>query len=111
MCSEVVCLRKQLITTCPSINPQLSNLNLDAYSHHTCTRKRTSYIDVKKKLCFVKLSSVFFYLGQHNDARMNLAIALTAVRHGASVANHVEVLSLLKKKGKMYSADPLIFSN
>lgn len=41
------------------------------------------------------------FTGQHNDARMNLAIALTAVRHGASVANHMEVLSLLKKKGKM----------
>ena len=40
------------------------------------------------------------FLGQHDDARMNLAIALTAVRHGASVANHVEVLSLLKRKGR-----------
>ena len=39
------------------------------------------------------------FAGQHNDARMNLALGLTAVRHGASVANHVEVLSLLKKKG------------
>ena len=43
----------------------------------------------------------FLSLGQHNDARMNLAIALTAVRHGASVANHVEVLSLLKRKGRL----------
>ena len=40
------------------------------------------------------------FQGQHDDARMNLAIALTAVRHGASVANHVEVLSLLKRKGR-----------
>ena len=40
-----------------------------------------------------------FFSGQHNDARMNLALGLTAVRHGASVANHVEVLSILKKKG------------
>ena len=40
-------------------------------------------------------------VGQHNDARMNLAIALTAVRHGAAVANHMEVLSLLKRKGKV----------
>ena len=43
----------------------------------------------------VKIAST----GQHNDARMNLAIGLTAVRHGASAANHVEVLSLLKQKG------------
>ena len=35
--------------------------------------------------------------GQHNDARMNLAIALTATRHGAAVANYTEVVRLLKK--------------
>ena len=35
--------------------------------------------------------------GQHNDARMNLAIALTAARYGAATANYMEVLSLLKK--------------
>ena len=29
---------------------------------------------------------------------MNLAIALTAAREGAKVANHVEVLSLIKEK-------------
>ncbi len=29
---------------------------------------------------------------------MNLAIALTAARQGATVCNHVEVLELLKKK-------------
>lgn len=31
---------------------------------------------------------------------MNLAIALTAVRHGATVVNHVSVTSLLKEKNK-----------
>lgn len=36
--------------------------------------------------------------GQHNDARMNLAIALTAARYGAATANYMEVVSLLKKK-------------
>lgn len=35
--------------------------------------------------------------GQHNDARMNLAIALTAARYGAATANYTEVLRLLKK--------------
>ena len=33
----------------------------------------------------------------HNDARMNTAIALTAIQHGAIVANHVQVESLIKK--------------
>lgn len=48
--------------------------------------------------------------GQHNDARMNLAIGLTAVRQGACVANHTEVVKLLKKedpktgKEKIYGA-------
>lgn len=35
--------------------------------------------------------------GQHNDARMNLAIALTAARYGAAIANYTEVVHLLKK--------------
>lgn len=35
--------------------------------------------------------------GQHNDARMNVAIALTAARYGAATANYMEVMSLLKK--------------
>uniref|UniRef100_A0A672NDC3 Glycerol-3-phosphate dehydrogenase, mitochondrial n=1 Tax=Sinocyclocheilus grahami TaxID=75366 RepID=A0A672NDC3_SINGR len=34
---------------------------------------------------------------QHNDARMNLAITLTAARHGAAIANYTEVVHLLKK--------------
>lgn len=53
-------------------------------------------------------TSVLFFLfplyfpcsipGQHDDARMNIAIALTAAREGATVANHVEVTSLLKEQ-------------
>jgi glycerol-3-phosphate dehydrogenase len=46
------------------------------------------------KLC----GAIVYYDGQHNDARMNLAIALTAAREGARVANHVEVLHLIKEK-------------
>jgi glycerol-3-phosphate dehydrogenase len=37
-------------------------------------------------------------LGQQDDARMNVSIALTAARRGASIANHTEVIRLLKKK-------------
>ena len=37
------------------------------------------------------------HIGQHDDARMNLAIALTAIREGATMTNHVEVLSLIKE--------------
>ena len=36
-----------------------------------------------------------FYEGQHNDARTNVAIALTAAEQGACVANHVEATGLI----------------
>ena len=35
-------------------------------------------------------------LGCHNDARMNISIAISAARHGATIANHVRVTSLVK---------------
>lgn len=46
------------------------------------------------KLC----GAIVYYDGQQDDARMNLAIALTAARHGAALANHVKVTKLLKDK-------------
>lgn len=48
----------------------------------------------KDELC----GAIVYYDGQHNDSRMNLTLALTATRHGATVANHVEVTSLIKGK-------------
>ncbi|GFQ90669.1 glycerol-3-phosphate dehydrogenase, mitochondrial [Trichonephila clavata] len=47
----------------------------------------------KDKLC----GALVYYDGQHNDARMNLSIIITAARLGANVANHVAVTELLKK--------------
>lgn len=46
------------------------------------------------KLC----GGIVYYDGQQDDARMNLAIALTAARLGATVANHVSVTGLIKEK-------------
>lgn len=46
----------------------------------------------------IKYCSVF-YEGQFDDARMNLAIALTAAREGAVMCNYCEVTSLLKQPG------------
>lgn len=37
-----------------------------------------------------------FYEGMHDDARTNLAIALTAAEHGAIMTNYCEVVGLLK---------------
>ena len=39
---------------------------------------------------------VVYYDGQFDDARMNLALALTAAQHGAALANYVAVEGLLK---------------
>ncbi|XP_025093776.1 glycerol-3-phosphate dehydrogenase, mitochondrial-like isoform X1 [Pomacea canaliculata] len=44
------------------------------------------------------MGAIVYYDGQHNDARMNVSLAVTAVRHGASAANYVEVLKLLKEE-------------
>lgn len=44
-------------------------------------------------------------LGQHNDSRMNIALIMTAVKHGAIVANHCEVTELHKgDAGKLNGA-------
>jgi len=43
--------------------------------------------------------AIVYYDGMHNDARMCLSIAISAARMGASIANHVEVLDLIKRDG------------
>ncbi|XP_064183426.1 glycerol-3-phosphate dehydrogenase, mitochondrial isoform X1 [Anguilla rostrata] len=43
------------------------------------------------------VGAIVYYDGQHNDARMNLSIALTVARYGAAIANYTEVVHLLKK--------------
>ena len=43
----------------------------------------------KDKLC----GAIVYYDGSHNDARMNISIAITAARLGATIANHVRVVS------------------
>jgi glycerol-3-phosphate dehydrogenase len=48
--------------------------------------------------------AVLYYDGQFDDARMNVALALTAAEEGAAVANHVEVTGLLKEAGRVRGA-------
>lgn len=68
------------------------------------------YYDGKKCIHFPCLdcSSHFtsFSPGQHNDARMNVSLIMTAVQHGATVVNHTEVVGLHKKaaNGKLCGA-------
>ncbi|EDW62062.1 glycerol-3-phosphate dehydrogenase, mitochondrial [Drosophila virilis] len=42
-----------------------------------------------------------FYEGQHDDARMCLAVILTASRYGADICNHMKVVKLLRDKKNM----------
>ena len=49
-------------------------------------------------------AGVVYYDGQFNDARMAVTLALTAQKHGAVVANHLEVQGLEKSAGKLSGA-------
>lgn len=40
--------------------------------------------------------AIIYYDGLHDDSRMNLSLAITASAAGATVVNHVEVVSLIK---------------
>lgn len=40
--------------------------------------------------------AMVYYDGAHNDSRMNISMVLTAIAHGAVVANHTEVIGLKK---------------
>ncbi|KAM3514848.1 hypothetical protein MY11210_001453 [Beauveria gryllotalpidicola] len=42
------------------------------------------------------VGALVYYDGAHNDSRMNVSIAMTAALYGATVANHTEVIGLLK---------------
>ncbi|XP_043966139.1 glycerol-3-phosphate dehydrogenase, mitochondrial isoform X1 [Gambusia affinis] len=53
------------------------------------------------------VGAIVYYDGQHNDARMNLAIALSAARHGAAIANYTEVVHLLKTKNQQTGREKL----
>ncbi|KAI8981427.1 FAD dependent oxidoreductase-domain-containing protein [Pilobolus umbonatus] len=44
------------------------------------------------------VGALVYYDGQHNDARMNVALAMTAACYGATTANHCEVIHLTKNK-------------
>lgn len=46
------------------------------------------------------VGAMVYYDGQHNDSRMNIALILTAIFHGAVAVNHTEVLSLIKESDK-----------
>ncbi|RDB14833.1 Glycerol-3-phosphate dehydrogenase, mitochondrial [Hypsizygus marmoreus] len=51
------------------------------------------------------VGALVYYDGQHNDSRMNIALIMTAVKHGAIAANYCEVTDLHKNtSGKLIGA-------
>jgi glycerol-3-phosphate dehydrogenase len=69
-----------------------------------------SYEEIVRDFPMVKREGlkggVLYYDGQFDDARMNVAIAITASERGAAVVNHVEVVGL-KKSGEKISGAKL----
>ena len=47
--------------------------------------------------------ALIYYDGQHNDARMNLAIILSAIRHGAKCVNHTKVRNPAKLSAALFT--------
>lgn len=50
------------------------------------------------------VGAIVYYDGQHNDARMNIALAFTAARMGANVANHCAVTEFIHENVEMTNA-------
>lgn len=48
--------------------------------------------------------AIMYYDGQMDDARFNVSVAVTSAMYGAAVANHTEVVGLLKEDGKVVGA-------
>lgn len=48
--------------------------------------------------------SIMYYDGQMDDARFNVSLALTAALYGAAVANHTEVISLIRENDRVVGA-------
>lgn len=50
------------------------------------------------------VGALVYYDGMHNDARFNVCLTMTAVLHNATVANHTEVIKIIKRDGKCSGA-------
>ncbi|WWC99511.1 hypothetical protein V866_006414 [Kwoniella sp. B9012] len=56
------------------------------------------------------VGGVVYYDGQHNDSRMNISLVMTAVQHGAIMANHVEVTALHKRPDPSRGGEERIYA-
>lgn len=51
------------------------------------------------------VGAIVYYDGQHNDARMNIALAFTAARMGANIANHCAVTDFIHENVEVNNGD------
>ncbi|XP_022325740.2 glycerol-3-phosphate dehydrogenase, mitochondrial-like isoform X1 [Crassostrea virginica] len=65
-------------------------------SYYLSKRKALELFPMLKKEKLV--GALVYYDGQHDDARMNIAIAISAARMGGTMTNYTEVVKLHKKK-------------
>ncbi|MGJ4750935.1 glycerol-3-phosphate dehydrogenase/oxidase [Leptospira kmetyi] len=73
-------------------------------SHKTVSRSETisEFKAIKKDGLF---GGITYYDAQFNDARLNVLIARSAQKEGATVANRVELVSFIKENGKVKGAN------
>jgi glycerol-3-phosphate dehydrogenase len=62
---------------------------------YSMSKRQVKKVFPQLKADNLKYASVF-YEAQHNDARTNLAIAMTAAEKGAKIANYIEAVDLIK---------------
>lgn len=76
--------------------------NIESSYFLTKSKALDAFPMLKKQDLF---GALVYYDGEHNDARMNVSIAMTAALYGATVLNHVEVTSLTKdENGRLNGA-------
>lgn len=71
-------------------------------SHYVSAKEASRLLPLVKKKGLK--GAVIYYDGQFNDARLNMAIVLSAAAQGAVVANHLRLEGFVKKEGKIISA-------
>lgn len=73
-------------------------------SHKTISKSEAihEFAAIKKKGLF---GGITYYDAQFNDARLNVLLARSAQKEGATVANRVELVSFIKENGKLKGAN------
>ncbi|CCG84733.1 protein of unknown function [Taphrina deformans PYCC 5710] len=71
--------------------------NMSASYYMTKSRARTAFPMLKDEGL---VGALVYCDGQHNDSRMNVGLATTAIEQGADAVNHVEVTAVDKNNGR-----------